>query len=237
MTITIKKKPLPKRKAGTRAGLTKAVIAAASAKQLEAGPGGFSLRGLAKALGVVPTSVRAHFDGDVSEIFDEVVRAALEGVARPYKPKEEAADYLRDLLFAILKSLHGEPRIAILAVQHISDNSVLVPLLAERLLVSLFELGAAKEAAPKLFMRTLGLICEMIVTECVRSKALAQHKSSTRVDTEIAGLPSTEYPQLLALRKGLVAEIAKGATAAPTPDLAQFYVGRLIALVGAPQPG
>ena len=83
LAIVIKKKPQLKRKAGTRAGLTKAVIAAAAAKQLEAGPSGFSLRGLAKALGVVPTSVRAHFGGEVSEIFDEVVKAALEGVARP----------------------------------------------------------------------------------------------------------------------------------------------------------
>jgi AcrR family transcriptional regulator len=237
LAVTIKKTLKPKRKAGTRAGLTKAVIAAAAAKRLEAGPGGFSLRGLAKALGVVPTSVRAHFNGDVSEIFDEVVKAALENVARPYKPNKEAADYLCELLFGILKSLHGKPTIAILAVRHVSDNPVLVPLLAERLLASLSALGASKEAAPMLFTRTLGLICDMIVTECVRSKAPAQEKSSMRMNDAIAGLPSIEYPQLVELRKGLVAEVAKGAVAAPTPELAQYYVNRLIAIVGSPQPG
>jgi AcrR family transcriptional regulator len=192
------------------------------------------LRSLAKAMGVVPTSIHAHFKGDVSELFDEVVKAALTDIARPYKPKEEATDYLCDLFLAILKSLHGKPIIAILAVQHLSANPVLVPLLAERILVSLSALGAPQEAAPKLFTHTLGLISEMIVTECTRSKALTQQSSSKRADAEIAALPSTEYPHLAELRKGLVAEVAKGATAAPTPEVAQYYANRLIAMVGAP---
>jgi len=57
ITIPKKKTSSPyvkeKRKAGTRAGLTKAAIAAAAAAKLIEGVGanGFSLRGLAKALG------------------------------------------------------------------------------------------------------------------------------------------------------------------------------------------
>ena len=53
-----------KRKAGTRAGLTKAAIAAAAAKLIESvGANGFSLRKLAKALGVGPTTIHFHFEG------------------------------------------------------------------------------------------------------------------------------------------------------------------------------
>jgi Bacterial regulatory proteins, tetR family len=48
-----------KRKAGTRAGLTKAAIVTAAAELIESiGPNGFSLRKLAKALGVGPTTIR-----------------------------------------------------------------------------------------------------------------------------------------------------------------------------------
>ena len=53
-----------KRKAGTRAGLTKAAIVAAAAKLIESvGANGFSLRKLAKALGVGPTTIHFHFEG------------------------------------------------------------------------------------------------------------------------------------------------------------------------------
>ena len=53
-----------KRKAGTRAGLTKAAIAAAAAKLIESvGANGFSLRKLAKALGFGPTTIHFHFEG------------------------------------------------------------------------------------------------------------------------------------------------------------------------------
>ena len=50
-----------KRKAGTRAGLTKAAIVAAAAKLIESvGANGFSLRRLAKELGVGPTTIHFH---------------------------------------------------------------------------------------------------------------------------------------------------------------------------------
>ena len=62
ITIPKKKTSSPivkeKRKAGTRAGLTKAAIVAAAAKLIESvGANGFRLRRLAKALGVGPTTV------------------------------------------------------------------------------------------------------------------------------------------------------------------------------------
>ena len=61
ITIPKKKTSSPnvkdKRKAGTRAGLTKAAIVAAAAKLIESvGANGFSLRRLAKELGVGPTT-------------------------------------------------------------------------------------------------------------------------------------------------------------------------------------
>ena len=58
----------PKRKAGTRAGLSKPAIVVAAAKLIESvGANGFSLRKLAKALGVGPTTIHFHFEGGVAE--------------------------------------------------------------------------------------------------------------------------------------------------------------------------
>jgi AcrR family transcriptional regulator len=95
-TIRIPKKtkpvPKPKRKPGTRAGLTKAGIAAAAAKLIETvGPGEFSVRKLASAMGVGPTSIHAHFKGGTEAVLEAVAAQALAGTTRPFKPKEDPA--------------------------------------------------------------------------------------------------------------------------------------------------
>jgi Bacterial regulatory proteins, tetR family len=120
-TIRIPKKtkpvPKPKRKPGTRAGLTKAGIAAAAAKLIESvGPGGFSVRKLAKAIGVGPTSIHAHFKGGIGAVLDAVAAQAVAGTTRPFKPMEEPAEYLRELFQKILESLHARPEIAGLVI-------------------------------------------------------------------------------------------------------------------------
>ena len=102
-----------KRKAGTRAGLTKPAIAAAAAKLIESvGANRFSLRKLAKALAVGPTTIHFHFEGGVGSVSSAVAQQALAGVTRPFKPKEEPAGYLGELLLKILEALHARPTVA-----------------------------------------------------------------------------------------------------------------------------
>ena len=85
-----KKTSSPNRKAGTRASLSKPAIVAAAAKLIESvGANGFSLRKLAKALGVGPTTIHFHFEGGVGSVFSAVAQEALVGVTRPFKPKDE----------------------------------------------------------------------------------------------------------------------------------------------------
>src|SRR5208337_2281508 len=74
-----------KRKAGTRAGLTKAAIVAAGAELIESvGASEFSLRRLAKELGVGPTTIHFHFEGGIRAVSSAVTQQALAGVTRPY---------------------------------------------------------------------------------------------------------------------------------------------------------
>src|SRR5271166_6187292 len=150
-----------KRKAGTRAGLRKAAIAAAAKLIESVGANGFSLRKLAKALGVGPTTIHFHFEGGVGAVFSAVAQQALAGVTRPYKPKEEPAAYLAELLLKIMEALHARPVIAKFVVLQLSSNPLL-DLLAERVLLALAALGAPTEARPKMFQRAMGVIFEMI---------------------------------------------------------------------------
>ena len=100
----------PKRKPGTRAGLTKSVIAAAAVKLIDSrGMDEFRVRKLAEAVGVGPTSIHAHFKGGIRAISSAAAAQALAGTTRPFKPMEQPAEYLRELLLKILQSLHGRP--------------------------------------------------------------------------------------------------------------------------------
>jgi len=196
-----------KRKAGTRAGLTKAAIVAAAAKLIESvGANGFSLRKLAKALGVGPTTIHFHFEGGVGAVSSTVAQQALAGVTRPFKPKEEPAAYLAELLLKIMEALHARPVVAKLVVLQLSSNPILEPLLAERLLLALAALGVPTEARPKMYQRAMGVIFEMILAECGRSSAAEQKEASAQMHETIAALPSTEFPNLTELREAIVAE-------------------------------
>src|ERR1700679_2325137 len=120
-TIKIPKKtkpvPKPKRKPGTRAGLTKSLIAAAAVKLIDsAGVSQFSVRKLASAMGAGPTSINAHFKGGTAAISKPVVAQPLAGTTRPFKPKEAPAEYLRELLLKMLEALHTRPAVAHLVV-------------------------------------------------------------------------------------------------------------------------
>jgi AcrR family transcriptional regulator len=235
-TIKIPKKtkpvPKPKRKPGTRAGLTKSLIAAAAIKLIDsAGMDQFSLRKLASDMGVGPTSIHAHFTGGTEAVLDAVAAQALAGTTRPFKPLEEPAEYLRELLLKMLEALHARPVVADLVVLRLSSDPILVPLLAERLLLTLAALGVPAEALPRMFRRAMGVIFDMILTVSARSKAADQKKLSTQMLKAIAALPPTEFPNLTQLREALVAETIEAGASKPNPELAALYADRLIAML------
>jgi AcrR family transcriptional regulator len=238
-TITIPKtqgshpKDFKKRKPGKRAGLTKSMIVTAAIKLVETGGiGKFSKRELANELGVGPTTVNFHFKGGVTEISTGIAAATLLGLARPFKAKEAASDYLCELLFGLLKRLHGRPVVARLVVLQLSLNPLLDPLLAERLLLALTEFGVPKEARPRTLKRAMGVILEMILVEPARSNTVEQKKASATMHETIASLPSTEFPNLTELREALVAETLQAGASKPSLELASEYLDRLVAMMG-----
>ncbi len=240
-TISIPKKkgssPNTKRKAGTRAGLTKAAIAAAAAKLIESvGANEFSLRKLAKALDVGPTTIHAHFKGGAGAILGAVAALALAGATRPFKPQEEPAGYLRELLLKILEALHARPVVAKLVVLQLSSNPILDPLLAERLLLALAALDVPTEARPTMFQRAMGVILEMILIESGRSSAADQKEASAQMHKALAALPSSEFPNLTELRNVLVAETVQAGASKPSPEIAAQYADGLIATLGVKYP-
>ena len=142
----------------------------------------------------------------MGSVFCEVAQQALAGVTRPYKPKEEPAAYLGELLLKILDALHARPVVAKLVVLQLSSNPLLDPLLAERLLLALAALGVPAEARPRMFRRAMGVIFEMILAECGGSRAADQKEASAQMHKTIASLSPTEFPNLTEFREVLAAE-------------------------------
>ena len=103
------------------------------------------------------------------------------GATRPFKPQEEPAGYLGELLLKILKALHARPVVAKLVVLQLSSNPILDPLLAERLLLALAALDVPTEARPTMFQRAMGVILEMILIESGRSSAAEQKEASAQM--------------------------------------------------------
>jgi AcrR family transcriptional regulator len=230
--LPLKKTPKskPKRKPGTRAGLTKSGIAAEATRLIETvGPGEFSVRKLASAMGVGPTSIHAHFKGGTEAVLDAVAAQALAGTTGPFKPMEEPAEYLRELLLKILLALHARPTVARLVVFRLSSDPTLDPLLAERLLLTLTALGVPAEALPKKFQGAMGVILEMILTVSARSGAAEQKGLSAQVHKAIAALSASEFPNLTELREALVADTIDAGASKPSQEVAALYAGRLIA--------
>ena len=77
MALKVVKKA-PKRKAGQRAGVTRAKIVDAAVKLWEAaGPEGFTIRKLAVQLKVVPTTIHAHVKGGIGDLMKAISRRVL----------------------------------------------------------------------------------------------------------------------------------------------------------------
>ena len=98
------------------------------------------------------------------------------------------------LLLKILEALHARPVVAKLVVVQLSANPILDPLLAERLLLVLVDLGVPTKALPKAFQRMMSGILEMLLAKSARSNSSEQKGASARMHEEIASLSSTEFP-------------------------------------------
>jgi TetR/AcrR family tetracycline transcriptional repressor len=225
---------LKKRTAGMRAGMTRAKIAEAAAKLWLSGQTEtFSLRDVAKALGVVPATIRAHFKGGMEDLLDEIARRALAALAPPYKPLQDPKDYLRDFFGAMLTTFGQKPRLGRLVVLHLANDPLLCPLFTERICATLAAIAKPKDAAwaLQLFLnRLFGLILLETASgltgepEAIKAKILKQTSDLSEAefptlklageklaaDLMKRGAPGYLDKVALAAAEALIAELAKG---------------------------
>jgi AcrR family transcriptional regulator len=221
-------RPRRKRRAGERAGLSKDKIIAAATRLYEQTQA-LSLRALAKALGVVPTTIKSHFKGGASEITAAIARAAIARLARPYRPQEPPAEYLGDVFMGFLERLKDHPMVARLVVIELSSNPLLDPFLAERILLCVQELGAKPEYLPRGLRRVIGGLSDMILTESAQSGEIRQKVLAELITHCVARLAANEFSMLTENSKSIADHYGKVAGLSPVVarDYAAAVIGRL----------
>lgn len=192
-----------KRKAGTRAGMNRAKIANAARKLwLSSDPGKFSLRAVAKALKVVPATIRAHYKGGMNDLLDEMAGSALAELAPPYKPQQDPKDYLRMVFRAALAAFRQDPQLGRLVVLHLSDDSLLNPVLAERICATLAAIDPNADLGWAL-RRFLERFTGLVAVETSRWAVGDPEKVEAGILKRIHALPSAEFPTLKSAAEGL----------------------------------
>lgn len=189
------KKP-PKRKAGQRAGLTRAKIIDAAVKLWDdAGPNGFAIRKLAKQLKVGATTIRAHVKGGIPELRREIARRALADLTPPYKPNQNPNDYLQWFFRSALASFRQRPRLARLVVLELTDDPLLSLMFAERMCATIAGLDAKADLVCGLEL----LIGRLTEAAMIESGAWAQRHpklTTAHIQAQLQNASKTEFPTL-----------------------------------------
>jgi AcrR family transcriptional regulator len=227
LKLTPKKKE--KRTAGMRAGMTRAGIAEAAAELwLSGGATNFSIRALAKALDVVPATVRAHFKGGTGELLDEIARGALAQLTPPYMPQQDPKDYLRDFFRALLASSRKQPQLGRLVILRLSDDLLLSPIFAERIAATLAAIATQQDVASALRL-FLDRLAGLVMAETASWLANAPEDVEARILQQTSVLSSAEFPTLKLAGEKLAADMMKRGAAGALDAIADAAAAALIA--------
>lgn len=226
MMLVLKKK---KRKAGMRAGMTRAkIVEAASKVRLAGGADNFSIRAVAKALDVVPATIRSHFKGGMGDLLDEITRSALAELTPPYKPQQDPKDYLRDFFRTTLAAFRQQPQLGRLVIAHLSDDPLLSPVFAERICATLAAIAKTQDvgSALQLFLNRLAGLVIMGTASWLASEPEAV---KAKVLGQTSVLSGAEFPTLKFAGEKLAADLIKRGAAGYLDTVADETVDALIA--------
>lgn len=213
--------------------MTRAKIAAAAIAQIEkGGANAFSLRNVARSLGVAPTTISSHFRGGLSELEDETVRSVLAGATPPFEPQQAPADYLENMFFSCLKALHGRPMIAMLTIMRLTRNPLVVPRLAERTLACLSALGVAPTAMGAAYRATLQALFALILNGPGRAYLATEGEAAAAAFSP--PIPeATEFAYVSKFRQDVLADLLASSSWSPDPKTTAVAVKRLLQELGA----
>ncbi len=177
-------------------GLTRdAVVSAALAYIDRHGLAGFSIRNLAKELGVNPTAIAWH-TGNRNVLLAEVVAAVQEDLAPPRHDGETWQDWLRALFNSYRAAVRRHPNVAPLIGSELVSNAQVSPHLIESILQALTEAGFAGQPLRGAFSAVIAAMAGFTTQEFapVPAENLEEWRDGMR--RHLATIESERFPLL-----------------------------------------
>jgi AcrR family transcriptional regulator len=157
---------------------------------------GFSLRQLARRLGVFPTALYWHLPGGRNELLGEVAATAFQTVARPFDVDEDWTVWLRDLFRTYRTSLHRHPNIAPLLGAQLVSNSGVNPRLVEDILTVLKRAGFTGQRLVDAYNAVVAAMLGFVTVELAPVPAEDPTNWASRFEDTIRSLDPKQFPNL-----------------------------------------
>ncbi|HJV72521.1 TetR/AcrR family transcriptional regulator [Ideonella sp.] len=170
------------------------IVEAALAQLAERGLERFSLRDVARALGVYPTAVYWYFRSR-----NELLAAACAHALRPVVPPPRPGDWqrwLRELFTRYRQAMRRHPHLAQLVGAQMLSNASLDFALVEGILQALAQAGCPDEAIVELYNTVVVALCGFATLELAPLPAEDPEGWAEDLQQRVRDIPAADYPAL-----------------------------------------
>ncbi|NRO94391.1 TetR family transcriptional regulator [Paraburkholderia sp. NMBU_R16] len=184
------------RKDGTTgSGLSKERIIAAAIEQIDRnGLMGFSLRDVARSLGVYPSAVYWHV-ATRDDLLASVVEATMADVA-PEPGKTSWQDWLRELFSRCREVIRRHPNVAQLLGGHLVANASLNPGMIDRILTVLVAAGFKDDQIVDMYNVVIATMVGFSTLEFASMPTDDPARWAAQLQEKVSSIPALEFPTL-----------------------------------------
>jgi TetR/AcrR family transcriptional regulator, tetracycline repressor protein len=180
-------------------GLSRERIVRAALRLIdESGLESFSVREVARLLGVYPTALYWHIAGGRNALLAEVASTTLGDVAPPFAAGDDWTDWIRTLFHQCRDSLRRHPNVAPLLGAQLVSNAGVDPALVERALSALTEAGFRGERLVDAYNAVIAAMLGYVTLELSPVPVDDPYGWGKEFEHKIRNLSSSEYPNLVA---------------------------------------
>ncbi|WP_353474765.1 TetR family transcriptional regulator [Salipiger sp. H15] len=185
----------PLRGRAASVGLTRDQVVDAAIAQIDAtGLSAFSLRELARSLGVSPAVIYWHVGGTKEDLFAAIAASLTSGLSSVYAPDAPWTERLRQIFLGYRAAVHRHPKLAPLLGAQMKSNGVAGIDWVEAVLAALDEGGFKGTALRDAFNALIGGLCGFVTMELAPGPASEDGAWEARVAQRMDEVDPAAYP-------------------------------------------